>query len=116
MRLSDLLRAEVVDEQGRALGRVHDVRMVKDGRPMGAFGPAYRVSGLVVGRSAVGARLGYDRGRVKGPWMLVALWGRRSARTYIPWGRVRDVQAGRIRVEGQPEPLPPVDLDTTPGD
>jgi hypothetical protein len=66
MRLSDLLGAEVLDEAGRSAGRVHDVRLVQDGPVVGGFGAALRLDGLLVGRRAVGARLGYDRGKMKG--------------------------------------------------
>ena len=42
MRLSELLGCVVVDERGRSAGRVHDVRLVQDGPPVGQFGASLR--------------------------------------------------------------------------
>jgi len=53
MRLSELLGCVVVDERGRLVGRVHDVRLVQDGPPIGQFGASLRLLGLLVGRHAV---------------------------------------------------------------
>jgi hypothetical protein len=70
MRLSELLGAEVVDQAGRSAGRVHDVRLVQDGPLIGGFGAGLRLDGLIVGRRAVGARLGYERGDMGGPLLV----------------------------------------------
>jgi hypothetical protein len=107
MRLSDLLGAEVLDEAGRSAGRVHDVRLVQDGPVTGAFGAGLRLDGLVVGRRAVGARLGYDRGRMKGPLpvKLLAGWLRHDGR-YIAWGRILSIEPDRIVISGTVEDLP----------
>jgi sporulation protein YlmC with PRC-barrel domain len=51
MRLSDLLGAKVVTEEGESLGRVHDVRAELTTRSL-------RVTGLVVGRLGLLERLG----------------------------------------------------------
>jgi hypothetical protein len=106
MRLSDLLGAEVVDEAGHSAGRVHDVRLVQDG-PVGGFGAALRLDGLVVGRRAVGARLGYERGRMRGPLpvRLLAGWLRHDGR-YVEWGRIRTIDPDRIGISGTVEELP----------
>ena len=86
MRLSDLLGAGVLDEAGRSAGRVHDVRLVQNG--------------------AVGARLGYDRGRMKGPLPVkLAGWLRHDGR-YVQWGRVRSIEPDRIVISGTVEDLP----------
>jgi hypothetical protein len=107
MRLSDLLGAEVLDQAGRSAGRVHDVRLVQDGPVTGGFGAGLRLDGLVVGRRAVGARLGYDRGRMKGPLpvKLLAGWLRHDGR-YVEWGRVRSIEPDRIVISGTVEDLP----------
>jgi hypothetical protein len=63
MRLSDLLDSEVLDADGKTIGHVHDVRMAQDGPIQGTFGAALRVRGLVVGRPALGARLGWTAQR-----------------------------------------------------
>ena len=97
MRLSDLLTSEVVDERGERLGHVRDVELVRDGRPIGAFGPAYRVQALVIGKGSLGARLGLDREHVNSPWLLRVVFGRRTPRS-IPWADVVAVEDQRIRV------------------
>jgi sporulation protein YlmC with PRC-barrel domain len=74
MRLADLLDAEVRDAAGRRLGRVHDVRLVQDGPPVGGFGAALRVEGFLVGPTAIGVRLGFERDRLAGPWALKAVF------------------------------------------
>jgi uncharacterized protein YrrD len=106
MRLSDLLGAEVLDEAGRSAGRVHDIRLVQDGPVVGGFG-ALRLDGLLVGRRAVGARLGYDRGKMPGPLpvKLLAGWLFHDGR-YVEWGRIRTIEPDRILISGTVEDLP----------
>ena len=88
MRLTELLGAEVVDQAGQRAGRVHDVHLVQDGPLIGGIGASLRVDGLLVGRRAVGARLGYDRRRMKGPLPVRLLFGwlRHDGR-YVEWER-----------------------------
>ncbi len=109
MRLSELLHAEVLDEHGRSPGRVQDVRLVQDGPVVGSFGAAFRVAGLVVGSTRTfGVRLGYDRREVNGPWPVKALitYLLRSAR-YVPWERVRSIEADRVVITGSIDDLQP---------
>ena len=107
MRLTDLLGAEVVDEAGRSAGRVHDVRLVQDGPLVGGFGAALRVDGLIVGRRAVGARLGFERGRMRGPLpvKLLAGWLHHDGR-YVEWARIERIEPGRILISGAADDLP----------
>jgi hypothetical protein len=109
MRLSELLGSEVLDEQGRSAGRVRDVRLERDGPPAGGAGARFRLAGLIVGRHAVGVRLGYVRGEVQGPWLVKALTEslHRGGR-YVDWGRVRSVQPHRILISGSVGDLPSV--------
>jgi sporulation protein YlmC with PRC-barrel domain len=106
MRLSDLLNTEVVDERGRSAGRVQDLRLIQDGPVLGGFGAAFRAAGLIVGTGGFGARLGYDRREVKGPWPVKALVGRllRDAR-YVPWERIRSIEPDRIVISGSIDDL-----------
>ena len=107
MRLTDLLGAEVVDQAGRSAGHVHDVRLVQDGPLAGGFGASLRVAGLVIGRRSVGARLGYQRGRVRGPLAVKLLvgWLFRDG-GYVEWDRVETVEADRVLITGSADNLP----------
>ena len=108
MRLTELLGAEVVDQAGRLAGRVHDVRLVQDGPLLaGGFGASLRLDGLIVGRRAVGARLGYDRSRMRGPLPVKLLfgWVRHDGR-YVTWDRVERLEDGRVLISGSADDLP----------
>ena len=105
MRLSDLLEADVVDEGGRSLGRVHDVRLVQDGPAPAGRDPSFRVLGLLLGNASIGRRLGYHRGTQRAPWLLRTVLGRGRVE-YLPWERVRRVEQGRIVAAGPAEELP----------
>ena len=107
MRLSDLFDSEVLDADGNTIGRVQDVRVVQDGPIQGTFGAALRVQGLVVGRPALGARLGLDRAGVTGPWILKAFF--RAIRTdlYVEWERVRSIEQDRVVIRGTEQDLAP---------
>jgi hypothetical protein len=62
MLISDLLEAQIVDEDGNSLGRVHDVRVRRLERRT-PDGYRLRVVGLVTGRRGIRERLGLDTGR-----------------------------------------------------
>jgi sporulation protein YlmC with PRC-barrel domain len=111
LRLSDLLDHDVVDEDGNALGVVHEAHLVQDGPLVeGGIDHALRLHGLYVGRGGMARRLGYVRGVVRGPWILRMLLQHGAVR-YVPWARVRDV-GDRITVSGDGRDLGP----TAPGD
>jgi hypothetical protein len=107
MRLSELLGAEVVDQTGRLAGRVHDVRLVQDGPLVGGFGAGLRVDGLLVGGRALGARLGYERRKMQGPWPVKLLFGwlYHDGR-YASWDRVVGIENERIVISGSARDLP----------
>ncbi len=107
MRLSELLGAEVVDEHGRAVGRVQDVRLVQAGPEPPSFGPSLRVEGLIVGRRSLGARFGFVQGGVQGPWLLKAMFGSLGHDgRYVPWHRIRSIRDRQIRITGTTDDLP----------
>jgi hypothetical protein len=90
MNLSDLLHSQVVDADGQQLGSVDDVLLVQDGPLLLPFGAGFRVEGLQVGHRAVGRRLGYDHGKVKGPWLLRTFFSMLNRRSlYIAWDDVQ---------------------------
>jgi sporulation protein YlmC with PRC-barrel domain len=101
VRLNDLLGADVVDRQNRVVGRVHDVRLVRDGPRLGTFGVAFRIEGLVFGKAAVGARLGFVRASMTGPWAVRgALRAIHGDPRYLPWSRVVALQTRRVVISG----------------
>jgi hypothetical protein len=97
MRLSDYLGCQVLDADGVRLGRVLDAHLVADGAPCGAFGRSLRMHELIVGRGSLGARLGLDRSRVDGPWLLKTLFSRRRLRR-VPWDAIGGVEHRIIRL------------------
>jgi hypothetical protein len=107
MRLSELLSAEVVDADGRAAGRVHDVRLVQDGPSVGGPDASFRLEGLIVGRRAFGARFGYERSAMKAPLLvkLVVGWLGHDGR-WVDWSRVTALEPGRITISGSAADLP----------
>jgi sporulation protein YlmC with PRC-barrel domain len=96
MRVTDLIGHEVFGADGTTLGKVHDVRLVRQAR-YGAAG-ALRLDGLVIGKGGAAVRLGYASDDVTGPWLLKAVLGRVARRArYVPWTDVQLVD-GRIVV------------------
>jgi hypothetical protein len=73
MRLSDLLGAEVRDEAGRSMGRVHDVRLRRSGIGTAA---TYELTELVIApwnlRTRAAHAWGYAEGRAAGPRLIRA--------------------------------------------
>jgi hypothetical protein len=80
----DLLDHELLDADGRPCGMVDDVELT------GRAGGPLRVTGLLVGPSAWGARLPLGLGR-----LAKALVGRGQLR--VPWEAVR-IDGGRVRL------------------
>ncbi len=89
LRLGLLFGRPAFDANGDRIGRVHDVRLRRDGPVLPGFGPALRVEGLIIGRGSIAKRLGLDRTDITGPWPLDA-WGKRAARhaKFVPWETV----------------------------
>jgi sporulation protein YlmC with PRC-barrel domain len=121
MRLSDLLNSEVFDPDGHKVGRVHEVRAVKDGPIQGAFGAALRVDGLIVGKGSVGTRLGLDRTDVGRPLALRWIFGGVTGeKRYVRWDQVAAITGDRIilRVQArdlsEPERLSSLEQVDTP--
>ncbi len=104
MRLSDIVGSEVFAADGTSLGHVRDVRLVADGPEVGAFGPALRIHGILVGRGSLGARLGLARPEMRGPWLLKRVFGRRP-RHLVSWTDIASVQDGEIRLSASASPI-----------
>jgi sporulation protein YlmC with PRC-barrel domain len=112
MRMSDLLDRHVVDAEGRRIGRVRDVRLVRtaaDDRQPGEA--AYRIDGLVVGEPFTGDRLGYGH-TVHSPRLIAALFAAlRRQQYFVPWGAVAETGA-TIVLNTPADRLPPNDTST----
>jgi hypothetical protein len=107
MRISELLAARVVDERGREVGWVHDVRFA---RVSTASGEALEVTGLAVGPGGLRARAahswGFAEGRAQAPLLLEAPT-RNAVRAsrFIPAERVLDWNPPTLRIEGSAREL-----------
>lgn len=100
MRASELIGARVVDDQGRAVGIVRDLRV-----EVGSVGSghAFPVAGIVVGlpgaRSAAAHRWGYAERRAAGPAIFRRLLQPAVERSIlIPVERVADWGPGVVRI------------------
>jgi len=105
MRLAGLLGTSIVDRSGRDLGKIHDVRLVKDGPSIGSFGASYRVHSLLAGSPSIGIRLGVHREEVKGPWPITTLFRRLHAGIVaVHWSEIWSIEEEVVRLRS---PLPP---------
>jgi hypothetical protein len=107
VRLTDLLGSKVVGRDGRSVGVVTDVRLVQDGPLLGEYGAAFRVHGLVIGRTSIGAHMGFERANVRGPWLLkrIFAWIQGVPR-YAEWGLVRSIEPDLVRLNEHGAALP----------
>jgi hypothetical protein len=107
MRLTDLLASKVLDADGLEAGVVTDVRLVQDGPTQGEFGAAFRAHGLVVGRSSIGAHMGFERSNVRGPWMLKRLFALiQGTPRYAAWDVISSIEEDVVRLNVRAEELP----------
>lgn len=107
MRLTDFLGSHVIDAAGHKAGYVTDVRLAQDGPVLGEFGAAFRVHGLVVGRSMIGAHMGFERRNVRGPWMLERLFALiQGTPRYVQWGEIASIEQGTVRIALRFDDLP----------
>jgi sporulation protein YlmC with PRC-barrel domain len=96
MRLSELLRSDVVTESGERLGHAFDVRVARRaGSSPDRADQTWRVQGIVVGRRGLRERLGFG--------------GMGSARArlshkIVPWDDVVRIGDGEIVVREGAEP------------
>ena len=107
MRYTDLMGSKVVGRDGRSIGVVTDVRLVQDGPTLGEFGAAFRVHGLVVGPTTIGAHMGFERANVRGPWLLKRLFALiQGVPRYAEWQLVRSIEPDLVRLNELTEALP----------
>ena len=88
MRLSSLLAAEVISEDGSGLGHVHDVRVRRLGH-RNADGFQFRVTGLVIGSRGIRERIGLD---------TAASDAETVDRDFVPWEHVIEVDGAEGRI------------------
>jgi sporulation protein YlmC with PRC-barrel domain len=108
-RLSDLLGATVVTDDGEPVGHVNDVRLAP-GQAVQGVRAELLVEGIVVSDRHAGSMLGYDRRDDQGPW-LVRILVRRAHRNaqYLPWSAIQGIEwdERRLVVKGAAQPLTP---------
>ncbi len=101
MRTTELLAADVVDERGRRVGQVRDVRISL---------PSYELAGVAVAdgwRARLAHRWGFAEGRTQGPWLFRALLRPAVRKTlFVPASRVTEWGPGVVRITGSAEDLP----------
>jgi sporulation protein YlmC with PRC-barrel domain len=98
MRLSDLLGKPVVGADGRTIGTVSDVPLVREGPEVSGFGATYAVAGLRVSHRS-GNFFGYERDDAGGPALVRLLfrWLHRGDRL-VAWDDVAEVGDEEIRL------------------
>ena len=100
MRMTDLLGSEVLGSDDVSIGKVHDVRVVQAGAPVGVWGASLQVRSLLVGPRSLGVRLGFDRAGVRGPWPLKAgFMALHRGMVEISWGHVTAIEPTRLRID-----------------
>ncbi|WP_378147775.1 PRC-barrel domain-containing protein [Cnuibacter sp. UC19_7] len=96
MILSDLLKNEVHDSEGRMLGRVIDARFVIDGAPGELLADA-RLAGFVVSPRSGSSFLGYERTADRRPWLIADLLRRRHRGSFfVAWDDIARLSEGRV--------------------
>ena len=96
MRLSDLLGKDVVDCDGRHLGRVTDVPLVREGPELTGFGASYAIAGVRISPRAWNF-FGYERPDAGGPALVRAFFRRlHRGDEVVPWHDVAEVGDNRI--------------------
>ncbi|MCA1846812.1 MAG: PRC-barrel domain-containing protein [Actinobacteria bacterium] len=107
MRLSDLLHSDVLDADGRDLGRVNDVLVAHDAPLLGGHVGPLKVEGLVVGGKQ-GTRLGFERGGAQGPWPISALFRHLERHAcFVPWEAVASWEQTTIHLDRRADDLGP---------
>ncbi|MFD6951966.1 hypothetical protein A6A08_10445 [Nocardiopsis sp. TSRI0078] len=96
---SELIGRHVVDGSGQRTGTVRDVVVRRDG-------DAYTVLGLVLGRSALAGRFGYE-GTLDPPtpWRHVLGWMRRHER-YVEWEDIERLDGEAVVIGVEHSSLP----------
>jgi len=98
MRAAEIIGCDVFDQDGRPVGRVHDLRFNRT-RSNVPGTDWYRLTGFECRTASLGHRLGYGRSAMNGPWILKALF-RFSARhsVIVEWSDVVVFERPRIEL------------------
>ncbi len=104
MILNDLLGNDVLDDAGRRLGRVADVRFVLEGS--GTPSQA-RLLGIIVSPRSASSFLGYERSSLSQPVILDRLlrWLHRGS-FLVRWDDIRRIDDHEVRLRAGFESLP----------
>lgn len=98
MRTSDVIGAVVYDSANVRLGKVHDLRVDRDGQR--ESDAPYAVSYLLVAWGTLATRLGYGYGHMHGPWPLSAVlrWAMHRRGYAVRWDQVASIDPDRQEV------------------
>ncbi len=100
MLLSDLLRVEVVDEEGHRIGRLQDIGL----RLLSGQTKRLEVRTLLCGSGINAERLGYAHGAVEGPWPIRPIMRRRARRIRVArWDDVVRIEHDLVVLRRQAE-------------
>src|SRR5437763_7724224 len=108
MRGNDFIGVMVYDSARVQIGKVHDLRLARDGQESA---PApYAVTHLLVAAGSLGTRLGYGYGHMHGPWPLSAIMERAMARGYaVRWDQIGTIEpTGEVRLSASRDDLMPM--------
>jgi len=88
-RLSRMFGRQVRDADGRAIGRVHEVRLRRIEASTPLTGPDFKIEALIVGSGGLALRLGFTSTPARTPWPFGARAraALREARV-VPWDSV----------------------------
>lgn len=116
MILSDLMQNDVIDAQGRTLGRIVDARFVIDGAPSQLLADA-RLVGFIVSAHSGTSFLGYERTDMRAPWPIAPFlrWRHRGA-FLVCWEDIAMLGKNAVHLrEGYRRVDPDLGTGTVPG-
>jgi PRC-barrel domain len=106
VRAAELMGCQVYDCEGDLVGTVHDLQFRMHTRPDGT--QACRLETLECGGIALGHRLGYGEGDMRGPWPFPQLFRRLAHDSRaVPWATATAFSRPRIDVSVRRDQLRP---------
>ena len=113
LRMHELYESTVVDKDGKEIGAINDVRLVRD--DVKSTGTALRVDGITTSKSKLASRLGLHHYDPRGSWLLKALaWRMKRRGTFISWTYVDRCEDRLVHLSIAKDELPNVRERQTP--